>query len=175
MPNPPLISTSDALALNPAKQDIHDLAFINSHHVTMLFLPQAWTSAPEIHCEWVDVSFPPDPRSAIPKKPGVYVFVVVPDLFSFQHASGLFYVGKATNLYQRIGAYTREIGLHFPETTRPLIWGMVNKWHGHLRYFYTTTDDAAIAAQLEDHLLTAFRPPFNSAYNATISKTMRAF
>jgi len=48
---------------------------------------------------------PPEPKVDIPKKPGVYVFVVTTDVFNFPCANGLFYIGKATNLYERIGAY----------------------------------------------------------------------
>ena len=87
------------------KQEIQDLALLDFHKVEMLFLPPAWAAAPLIPCTWVRSDFPPNPRSSIPKKPGVYVFVVTTDVFDFPCADGFFYIGKATNLYQRIGAY----------------------------------------------------------------------
>ena len=151
------------------------MAFQESHHVSMLFYPAAWESAPPVPCTWVGNEFPPNPRKKIPKKPGVYVFVVRTDIFNFPHASGLFYVGKATNLYERIGAYITDVNKRKLRTKRPLVWRMLNAWDGHLQYFYTITSDVAAAKVLEDQMLNAFIPPFNKQYDATTSTTVRAF
>jgi hypothetical protein len=158
-----------------ALQQINDLAFIRFHHVEMLYLPPAWAAAANSSHTWTSLAFPPEPRTQVPHQPGVYAFVVMPDLFDFAHASGLFYIGKATDLYERVGAYIREVGSHFPTSARPHIWRMLNVWHGHLRYFFTTTADEPEAVALESAMLSAFRPPFNRAYEATVSQTMRAF
>ena len=117
----------------------------------------------------------PNPRSSIPKKPGVYVFVVTTDVFDFPCANGLFYIGKATNLYERISAYIGDENKLLLNTKRPLVWRMLNVWSGHLKYFYTTTADVAAAEHLETQMMTALRPPCNRQYDATTSKTMRAF
>lgn len=119
--------------------------------------------------------FPPNPRSSIPKQPGVYVFVVMTDVFDFPCANGLFYVGKARNLYERISAYIGDENKRFLNSTRPLVWRMLNVWSGHLKYFYTTTADVNAAELLETQMMNALRPPFNRQYDATTSKTMRAF
>lgn len=156
-------------------QDILDLAFLGYHNVDMLFFPPAWQAAPDIPCHWTCSDFPPNPRSSIPKKPGVYVFVVTTDVFNFPCANGLFYIGKATNLYERIGAYIGDENRRFLNATRPLVWKMLNLWSGHLKYFYTTTTDVAAAEHLETQMTNALRPPFNRQYDATISKSMRAF
>ena len=156
-------------------QDIMDLALLDFHRVEMLFLPPAWAAAPTIPCAWVRSDFPPSARSSIPKAPGVYVFVVTTDVFDFPCANGLFYVGKATNLYERIGAYIGDENKRFLNSTRPLVWRMLNLWSGHLKYFYTITADVASAEHLETEMMNALRPPFNRQYDATTSKTMRAF
>jgi hypothetical protein len=52
---------------------------------------------------------------------------------------------------------------------------MLNVWSEHLKYFYTTTTDVAAAELLEAQMMNALRPPFNRQYDATISKSMRAF
>ena len=155
-------------------QDIQDLALQDFHHVEMMFYPKAWAAAPKVAMSWTKADFPPNPRNGIPKQPGVYVFVVMTELFDFPHANGLFYIGKATNLYERVGAYMGDVDIHLLRTKRPLVWRMLNQWHGHLKYFFTTTADAGAAAALESQMIEAFRPPFNRQYEGITSKTMRA-
>lgn len=174
LPSTPASAPPSSISAGVA-QDIQDLALLDFHKVEMLFLPPAWAAAPSIPCAWVCEDFPPQTRSRIPKKPGVYVFVVMTDIFNFPCANGLFYIGKATNLYERIGAYIGDENKRFLNTTRPLVWRMLNVWSGHLKYFYTTTADVAAAENLETQMMNALRPPFNRQYDATTSLTMRAF
>lgn len=157
------------------QDDINDLAFAHSHTVPMRFYPEAWRSATNSAHTWQSVSFPPAKKADIPASPGVYAFVVKSDLFDFPFAAGLFYVGKATCLYERIGAYIGEQNKRFVESKRPHIWRMINQWRGHLLYIYTITVDVAAAESLENKLLSAFRPHFNRSFEATVSQTVRAF
>ena len=156
------------------QQDIHDLAFQKLHNVEMVFYPKAWADAPTVVATWTRSDFPPNPRNGIPKMPGVYAFVVMTDLFDFPHANGLFYIGKATNLYDRVGAYIGDVSIRLLKTRRPLVWRMLNQWNGHLKYFYTTTADAGAARALESQMMEAFRPHFNRHYDGITGKTMRA-
>lgn len=160
---------------NNTQQQINDLALENFHSVEMMFYPNAWSSAQNKSCTWYEEVFPPNPRNLIPNAPGVYVFVVTPNIFDFEHSSGLFYIGKATNLYSRIASYISEINKEFKRSSRPHIWRMVNVWNGHLKYYYMKTHDVAEAEALEKEMLKAFRPPFNRQYDAETSQTMRAF
>lgn len=155
--------------------DVKDLAFVESHKVQMMFYPDAWDNAKHKDMEWIDVDFPPNPRSDIPDRPGVYAFVVEPCLFSLTPANGLFYVGKATSLYRRIGAYISELTKDFSDTRRPHIWKMLNQWNNRFKYYYSITTDVAEAEELEDEMLKALRPPFNKQYDAETSRVMRAF
>jgi excinuclease UvrABC nuclease subunit len=155
--------------------DIRDLAFIESHYVKVMFYPEAWVNAQDLELEWFCVDFPPNPRSGIPKEAGVYAFVVEPNLFSLAPANGLFYVGKATNLYQRIGAYVGELSKGFADSSRPHIWKMLNQWNGRFKYYYCISVDVTEAEEIEEEMLKALRPPFNKQYDADTSKPMRAF
>lgn len=157
------------------QDDINDLAFAHSHTVPMRFYPAAWRAAINSNHQWVSTDFPPIPRNIIPSSPGVYAFVVRSNLFDFPFAAGLFYIGKATCLYDRIGAYIGEQNKRFVDSTRPHVWRMVNQWNGHLLYFYTTTADVASAEALEEKMISAFRPHFNRQFEATVSQTVRAF
>lgn len=157
------------------QDDINDLAFAHSHTVPMKFYPEAWRAAVNSSHTWKNIPFSPAMRSDVPKSPGVYAFVVKSELFDFPFAAGLFYVGMASCLYERISEYLGEQNHRFVDSTRPYIWRMVNQWRGHLLYFYTITANAADAEQLEDKMLSAFRPHFNRKFEATVSITMRAF
>ena len=166
---------------NDTQQELLDIAFQKDHVVEMMFYPNAWLSARDWltaqnkSCLWNVENFPPTTRSAIPHSPGVYVFVVTPNIFNLEHACGLFYIGKATNLYSRISPYIAEIGKRFKESKRPHIWKMVNLWDGHLKYHYMATRDVAEAEELEAEMIKAFRPYFNKQYDAETSQFMRAF
>jgi excinuclease UvrABC nuclease subunit len=157
------------------QDDINDLAFAHSHTIPMRFYPDAWRAAINSNHQWVSTDFPPTPRNTIPANPGVYAFVVHSNLFDFPFAAGLFYIGKATCLYDRIGAYIGEQNKRFVDSSRPHVWRMVNQWKGHLLYFYTITADVASAEALEEKMISAFRPHFNRQFEATVSQTVRAF
>ncbi len=155
-------------------QAITDLAMVGSHKVEMMFYPVAWKAAAAISPTWHSIPFPPKQKKDIPKQPGVYVFVVTPNVFSLEPTSGLFYVGKATSLYARMGAYIGEIDKDHKVSPRPMVWRMINQWNGHLRLYYTITADVNEAEDLENEMLNALRPPFNKEYEAEVSQVMRA-
>jgi len=159
---------------NNASQ-VHDICITQSHSVSIMFLPSAWSSAVDDKREWFQVDFPPDPRNTIPKKSGVYAFVVEPNMFNLQPANGLFYVGKATNLYQRIASYISELNHDFNISKRPNIWRMLNQWNGHIKYYFTITTNVSEAEALEDEMLKAFIPHFNKQFDAETGAVQRAF
>ena len=78
-------------------------------------------------------------------------------------------------MYERISAYISEIGKDFKNTRRPHIWKMINRWDGHLKYYFTVTENVEEAEDLEDKMLTAFMPYFNRSYEAETSRNRRAF
>lgn len=147
------------------------------HRVEMTFHPQSWQAYAYTgtRLTWCEIDFPPEKtvRAAIPKASGVYVFLVKSDIFDFPYVSGIFYVGKAKNLYGRISSYISEINHH--NSLRPLVWKMINNWHGHLKYLYTVTTDVKAAEALEDLMINAIHPYFNSDYSGDLSQPKRAF
>lgn len=155
--------------------DIATIAFAAYHRVEMNFYPTAWNSVVDTPRDWEINDFPPNPKNLIPQEPGVYAFIVEPSIFSLQPANGLLYIGKATNLYQRISAYIHEIEKEQSKTKRPYIWKMLNVWSGHLKYYHTITPSEAEAKKLETNMIKAFRPPFNNSYDAETSQQVRAF
>ncbi len=159
------------------KDKVRDLAYMNQHHVQMFFFPESWQMAiDQPNLNWTQVDFPPTPRGAIPRAPGVYAFVVEPNMFNFSPANGLFYVGKATNLYERIGAYITDLNAEYDsKNTRAHIWMMLNQWNNYLKYYYVTTDTVAEAEVLEDQMILAFKPHYNKKLDAETARAERAF
>lgn len=161
-----------------ASQDkVRDLAYINQHHVEMFFFPKVWKEAvDQPNLKWKTFNFPPTPRRQIPKSPGVYAFVVEPNMFNFSPANGLFYVGKATSLYDRVGAYITDLNADYDsKNTRAHIWMMLNQWDTHLKYYYVTTNTVAEAEHLENQMILAFKPHYNVKLAAKPSREVRAF
>jgi excinuclease UvrABC nuclease subunit len=156
------------------QDQLDDLSRTKDYIVEMYYDTRKWNQFNSTRI-WIEEEFPPVVRSNIPRASGVYAFVLKPDIFNFDVIAGLLYVGKATELYSRIGSYISEINKSLLVSTRPNIWKMINKWNGHLKYYYTVTSTVNEAEQLEDEMIEAFVPYFNRSYNAETSQAWRAF
>jgi excinuclease UvrABC nuclease subunit len=156
---------------------VKDLAYINQHHVEMFFFPRAWEEAvDQPNLKWKSFDFPPKPRKRIPKLPGVYAFVVEPNMFNFGAANGLFYIGKATSLYERVGAYITDLNSDYDsKNTRAHVWMMLNQWNTHLKYYYVTTNTVQEAENLEDQMILSFKPHYNKKLAAKPAREQRAY
>lgn len=173
---PIVVNMPDAGLSAEVLADICDLAFHGSiYEVRMQYSTKAWSTAAASNHNWTEIAFPPNPRNSVPDQPGVYVFIVRPNLFGLSQSSGLLYIGKATSLYSRVSSYIYEIDKRHASTTRPHIWRMINVWNGHLHYLYTTTPTVADAEDLEDRMLDALLPYFNKEFPAETSRRQRAF
>ncbi len=97
-------------------------------------------------------------------------------MFNFTPANGLFYVGKAKNLYDRIGSYITDLGAKYDsENTRAHIWMMLNQWDTHLKYYYVKTNTVEEAEDLEDQMILAFKPHYNKKLDATAARAQRMY
>ena len=163
--------------MTTSQDKVRDLAYMNQHHVQMFFFPESWGKAVnQPNLTWTNVDFPPIPKGIIPKSPGVYTFVVEPNMFNFPSANGLFYVGKATSLYERVGAYITDMNAKYDsKNTRAHIWMMLNQWKSHLKYYYVTTGTVDEAEKLEDQMILAFKPHYNKRLDAETARAERAF
>jgi len=150
-------------------------ALLKRHEVCITCFPRAWEAGRHISLEWNVSDFPPSDVKTIPDQPGVYVFVVEPNLFGVLPVNTVFYVGKATELRDRIRKYIGELNLTPRTTTRDKVHKMINRWNGHLKYYYTVTKSVADAEQIEDIMIQSLIPPFNTKYSGEINKAQRAF
>jgi hypothetical protein len=168
---------------NNAHQQLQDLAVQNSFKLEMMFLPDAWNQArnwlrsnPK-NCNWQTIDFPPQhqQRSSLPRTSGVYIFTLEPNIFDLNKTIAVLYIGKAKNIYTRINSYIRELNIEFIKSDRPSIWRMINQWNGELKYYYMNTQNVEEAEIFEKEMIKAFRPFFNTQYDAETSPFMRAF
>lgn len=157
--------------------ECNDLALGNDiYRAVMHFNAEEWSkSSSSPTYIWQEIDFPPPDVKKVPAKPGVYIFFVQPEIFGIPQSSGLMYVGKATSLKSRISSYIAEVDSPWSKTKRPMIWRMLNIWHGHLKYFFTATTTVTEAELLEEQMLQSLRPPMNRHIPGEIGKRARAF
>lgn len=157
--------------------DFNDLALgTDIYGAAMHFNAVEWSKSSLVPTyAWQGIDFPPPDVRKIPAKPGVYIFFVQPEIFGIPQSSGLMYVGKAASLKSRISSYIGEVDSPWAKTKRPMIWRMLNVWHGHLKYFFTATSTVKEAEVLEEKMLQSLRPPMNRHIPGEIGKRARAF
>ncbi len=103
---------------------------------------------------------------------GVYSFVAEPLIADHPACHYLLYVGSVDrgNLQSRFRDYLAETAKEKP---RPHIYKMIARWQEYLWFYYVTVPNAEEALLLEDELITAYLPPTNRRWPATISASMR--
>jgi hypothetical protein len=148
---------------------------LKRHEVCVTCFPRAWETGRHVSRQWCVSDFPPADLQKIPDQPGVYVFVVEPNLFGLWPVNTVFYVGKATKLRDRIRKYIGELNLTPRRTTRDKVHKMINLWNGHLKYYFTVTKSVDDAEEIEKIMIESLIPPFNTKYSGEINKAQRAF
>jgi hypothetical protein len=148
---------------------------IRSYRVDRFILyPLHWNNYPNmIPLTWNKVKFTESNASYIPDdQAGVYSFVA--DAGIAQHPAGsyLLYIGKAEkqNLRKR---YYQYLQARNAWKQRPHIAQMIDKWSDYLWFYYAEVTDTTKISQLEEDLITAFLPPQNREWPATITHVMR--
>lgn len=148
------------------------------HFSPVILLPTAWAAWTPLASTltWTNCPFSSTPIGDIPDdKKGVYAFVVQPGIVDFPTCNYLAYIGKAagsSGFRDRYRKYKDELGK--PSSRRPRIHRMVNRWYGHLWFWYAEVADSLIEP-LEDNLIRTFHPPMNTEYPAEISAAKKAF
>jgi hypothetical protein len=116
---------------------------------------------PDLH--WTKIEFSPQNRALLPRKQGVYAFAVEFSDIKIPFASHILYIGKAgdinsqNTLWRRYQDYVRTEKMH----DRPRIYEMLERWKGHLKYYFAEVDNHLSTAEIEQCLLDIFIPPFN--------------
>jgi hypothetical protein len=139
------------------------------------FLPARWGGQASIRSlKWSKLhKWKAKPNNKLPKKPGVYAFLLVPDLPGGPDATYVLYIGmtETQGIRKRYVDYVREAGR---ARGRTRIRNMFLNWPSHLWYTYALTPRANVASA-EKALRSALIPPFNNDISADVNAARKAF
>jgi hypothetical protein len=140
------------------------------HDISLHTLPDTLEELFE-HCIVVEkVRFNKAGISQLPDdKPGLYSFVVHPNVGGHEAIAFLLYIGEATKqtLQSRCSDYLPESK---KKKARVPIRSMVLKWPDNLWIYFSPVDDVSTIKQLEEDLVKAYIPPFNQMFTAQVGK-----
>lgn len=140
----------------------------------MVLSPPHWKTYGLNHAlAWQAVAFSAGNASKIAPTKGVYTFLVQPGIAMHPCCSYLLYVGKTEdqNHRSRYRQYISDLRAG-GKSRRPHITEMLEKWDGYLWFCYAEVPDADIH-DMEEALLTAYLPPANKQFPATVRRTLQ--
>jgi hypothetical protein len=139
-----------------------------------------WAAHSSTHIySWKRVRFKKSNSKAIPDKPGIYCFVIRPEVASLDEIGYLMYIGEAgasskNTLRKRFNSYFSEKA----RLKRPYITYLLNKWQDHLHFYHCAVDptQATSLLALESELIGTFIPPYNvNDFPVNIAAPVKAF
>ena len=146
-----------------------------NNRATWYFLPSRWrTPRTMSRLVWSPPRrWDPKKRDDIPKKPGVYAFLLKPSFKVGPPGVYVLYVGMTENpgLRSRYADYASEAT---SPNGRIQIRRMFGNWSSHIWYTYALTKPGTALA-IEKKLRMALIPPFNNDIDADIHAAKKAF
>jgi len=138
------------------------------HTQDFILWPKQWKAYPGHSLQWQTFKFTKGGLKEVPKMPGVYAFMVKPNIEGSLEASYLYYIGKTTRtLRKRCQEYLRDQNL---KKGRPRVFDLLSRFKGRVYFACAPVDPPH---QVEDDLIMALIPPANSTFPAKISKITR--
>jgi hypothetical protein len=123
-----------------------------------------WKRYPDrVYFDWELIKFEEKNKDKIPKTPGIYAFLIKPDIAGIPQNAYLLYIGKAgdkskNNLYKRFNQYLN--GLKYSK--RPKLTVALNKWKKYVYFCYAEVTDLRLSlSKIETDLNDALIPPLN--------------
>jgi hypothetical protein len=147
------------------------------HVKRMVLSPFQWAACTlPVELTWEAVKFTRRNMRRIPETQGVYTFLVQPGIANHPCCSYLIYVGKteSQSFRLRYQQYLREKRAG-DESARPHMTEMLEKWDGFLWFCFASIEQADLIQNVEDALLTAYLPPSNKTFPATIRRALKVF
>lgn len=144
---------------------VRDVGGLKADIQNFMLSPTLWSAFPGCGpLVWAEVAFEKKHRKHIPKKRGVYCFMVTPMAKpTLPLAIFPIYIGETgnksdQNLRARFGQYLREAEV----MKRPHVFYALNKWRGHIRFSYAVVPDRRRSlTKIEAYLNTALVPPYS--------------
>lgn len=161
-----------------SNSDFFDLvgkAKLHTHSFTLW--PDRWRSCNlQNPLSWNTYAFSQASTGSIPDQPGVYAFLVQPNIANNLNASYLMYIGMTErSLRVRFIEYLREVD---NRNGSPKIVFLLGLYDGYLSFSCAIVNSNTLSDTLnalENELLQAFIPPANDRIPAEVGRAVRAF
>ena len=162
---------------NKKHKPVNDLTLnkeAKAHWQTLMLWPKLWKGwKPRLKLKWESKPFSHTSKGAIPNKPGVYAFVIMPGVPPGVPNSVLMYIGKSDRpLRERFREYLREKD---SPTGRPALSTMLQMYDGYVHFYCACMEKGTRPKMIENHLIETLAPPMNKQYPAKISRIMGAW
>lgn len=144
--------------------------------VAFVHSPAMWKEMQlPVPLQWRSVDFSNNARSSVPNESGVYAFMLEPKSAGPPKSAYLLYIGMTganRGFRRRYADYLTEKDKDF---VRPLLYRMLKRWDGHIRFHYATIADAAMIRRTEEALLNACVPPYNQQFTGRKGRSIQIF
>ncbi len=160
---------------NSGFSDLVEKAKSHTHSFTLW--PDQWRRCNlQNSLSWNTYAFSPASTGSIPEQPGIYAFLIQPNIANNLNASYLIYIGKTErNLRVRFQEYLREVK---NQSGRPKICFLLGSYDGYLSFSCAVVKSNTLSATLnalEKELLKVFIPPANDRIPAEVGRVVEVF
>ncbi len=144
-----------------------------SHEHAMILWPRRWRLYdPPLQLRWKILPFSEDSLDRVPRKPGVYVFLIQPDVADVS-ASYPMYIGQTErSLRTRCQEYLREVAR---DLGRPKVVALLRMYREFLYFSCAVVEGGVSPPVVEGKLLETFLPPANDQFPASVSRIVNAW
>jgi len=153
---------------------IHSYISALPYKNAFLLWPKQWEKYQHLHnLIWNYIPYRQESLTTLPNEPGVYAFVIRPEIANLHDCGYLMYVGKAEKQSLRMRCRT-----YFAESKkkkgRPPIHRLLTFWKSNLYlYFATVPSDGTLVSDVEAELLKAFVPPCNTQFPGKLGRVAK--
>ncbi len=138
--------------------------------------PEMWSECRlPTELNWLSVPFTAENRRCVPRdKFGVYAFMLEPDFSGPPRSAYLLYIGKtgsSRGFRRRYGDYLYDQR----SEDRVVISRMLQRWNGHIKFYYAIVEDVNLVDEIELALLDACIPPYNDRFDGRTGAGITAF
>jgi len=139
------------------------------HTFPFCIWPRMWAGYKTLAVlNWQAICFDINNAEAVPDQPGIYAFLIRPNIEVLIGTEYLIYVGKTERtLRQRFREYIREKNNRFG---RAKVVEFLQKYDAHILFTCAIVDGQVKPNLIENELLKAFMPPANSDFPAEVRR-----
>jgi hypothetical protein len=110
-----------------------------------------------------------------PDQYGVYSFVLEPNFSGPPKSAYLLYVGKTEENRGFRRRYQDYLYEQYKGFARPVISRALDRWNGHISFYYAPIDQVNLIDGVESALLISCVPPYNDKFPGRFGKAIGAF